>query len=247
MGDIPQLGTDNVAATNNDVSSSRREPHPEHELTKVDGAKRFAAGKSQEGLQSAEMVVDTAGVIPRAVDDIFRIVRQGGVRERAATTPLPWTPGRHSFHEPPDEPQPPPAEAPPSPSSARGGGSVSAPNACTPDTGNSTRSSGSSSSEESSLTQTPSAAHWPLSEPIVYVPPFQIPRGGSVSPARQRVRHDESKNRDHVGMEGGGGSDEKLRACQEKRGETITTSKYSVLFSYMQVRLEENQAKERRN
>lgn len=245
MGDMPQLETDKVAATTNSSGlppSSKR--YPENlgkcETVETNGAKISTAGNnSTEGKSGTEVAGDrAAGVIPRAVDDIFRIVREGGLLEEAATTPLPSAPGRYSFRGPPQDPQPPPAEtAVPSPSTARGSGFASAPNTSSPGTSESTRSRGSSSSEDSLSTHVPSAAHWPLAEPTIYVPRAQIPRDGSFSSARQQVQpYDDSKNHDAGGMEESCASNEKLKAGRREHGETIATCKYAVQCSYMQVR-----------
>lgn len=240
MGDIPQLGTDKLAA--NDGLSSSSNTHPQntgnHEGVEADETERFPEGNgSSKGRLGIKVGGISAGVIPRAVDDIFRIVNQGGVRGETTTTPPPSSSGRYSFREPPEEPQPPPAEEAPSPRTVCVTGFVPTPNKSAPGTSHSSRSSGSTSSEDSSLTQVPSAAHWPLSEPIVYVPRAQIPRDVPFSPARRRVQpSDDSKKRDApVETEESDGNDEKLNVCQERRGETTTTCKYSVQCSYLQV------------
>eukprot|EP00903_Cladosiphon_okamuranus_P014600 g13539.t1 len=123
---------------------------------------------------------------------------------------------------------------------ACGGSCTSVPDTSTPGTSHSTRSSGSGSSEDCSedcsSTQVPSAAHWPLSEPIVYVPRAQNPREGSFSSATKPVQPlDDPGNGDAVGTEEGGGSDEKLAAYQEEHRGTVETCKYSVQCSYLQM------------
>lgn len=252
MGNTSQLEAEEVATeANNGGLPSSSEPHPENsgkmETIEGDGVKRFTAGKNskedQLGAGVAEDTAgDTAGVIPRAVDDIFRIVRQGGVREETVATPRPSASARYSFREPRENPQTlaPPPETEPSPSTACGSVCASAPDTSTAGTSHSTRSNASSSSEDCSEdcspTQVPSAAHWPLGEPIVYVPRAQFPRRESLSPATQRVQPPDSEKGDTVGTEEGGGSDEKQASCQEEHGETVAICKYSVQCSYLQVR-----------
>lgn len=247
LGDLLQLGTDTTAATTNAglLSSSRK--HPENmgkcEALEADGADRLTAGNSsKEDKLGIEGARGEAGIIPRAVDDIFRIARQGGVQEEeeeAATTPTPSAFGRYSFREPPENPQSLPAATVPSLSTACDSDCASAPNTSVPGTRHSTGSSRSSSSEDSFLAQVPSAAHWPLKEPVVYIPRAHIPKEGCLSAATQRIQPcDDPKKDDTFGAEEGGGSDENRRACrQEEHGEANTTCRYSVQCSYMQVRL----------
>lgn len=206
MGDMPKLWMEKSTATTNN-----------------DGIERLATDTNS--------MLGTAGVIPRAVYDIFRIVRQGGVREELSTSPLPSASGPYSFRESPEGPPPPSAETVPPPSTARGSSCASTPNTPTPGTSHSFRSSGTSSSEDSSIRQVPSAAHWPLSEPFVYIPRAQGDDTVS-TPAGQRVRRaDDSKTCDAV-------TTEKPRACRQngEQGGTTMTCKYSVQCSYVQVR-----------
>lgn len=236
MGDMPQLGTELGLY------------HPERagkcETVAANGAERPTTRNNSD---ESELGVDVAegsatGIIPRAVDDIFRIVRQGGVGEEEPPTPTRSSVSscsQYSFGEPPEAPQQPRAETVRSPGTACRSRCASAQDMRTPGTSHSTSSSGSTSSQDSAATQIPSAAHWPLGEQIVYVPRPKAQGGGPYSPMKQRVQPCD----DTVNAEEGGGSIEKPRACEKKHGETISARRHCVQCSYVQVRFYEQSSK----
>lgn len=237
MGSTAQLGTEKASAGSNETSHSQQ--LGKCEAVEADEESRFAAVGTNSNEQGDLGTQDAAGVIPRAVDDIFRIVRQGRVRRTPTTAPQPEASDRCSVREPTEGPQPPQAGTAPSPNPALASGGPLARDSSSPGTSHSCRSGGSSSSEASSSAEVPSAAHWPLSEPFVYVPRGQMPRTGLLSPTRrQPVQPCRGLEKcDAVGTEESSGSDEKLKACREGHGgETGTTCKYSVQCSYLQVR-----------
>ncbi|CAM9532358.1 unnamed protein product, partial [Ectocarpus sp. 12 AP-2014] len=203
---------------------------------------------------------ERAGVIPRAVRDIFMLVRQGGAEEVGSPTPgggqqgpLHRAPGIYGSGKTKPNLRAGTA-SPPSPcgstseqqtrsaNSSGSGSSTSDPNTFAGGTSHSASSSRSSCSDGLPLPQVPSAAHWPLDEPTVYIPRTRSSKESNSSPSlypgKRVIPPDSSELPDaaagregeHGGVEGP--SNSAREACMT--GAITATSRCDVECSYMQ-------------
>lgn len=251
VGDILQQGTgqaESVSATTTNStgtsSGGNGSPYkPENGGTaKVTGEETTTnAGRHspQDTRGTAVLAGERAGIIPRAVEEIFRSVRQGGIGEG---TPSLFTCGRRSPCSASSrggsrglQNDSPAAAA--APASAGGGdGPASASRNSTASSCQSSCSSRSSSSDDLPFAQVPSAAHWPLGEPTVYVPRSGSPKDPTLNLARHVLPPHDQKTCAAVGREEGDGDKDILKTCQDACAvESTTRSKCSVECSYMQV------------
>lgn len=236
--------------------------------TEEDGAAEKAAFEgrnSAEGNNSNTAEVprgERAGVIPRAVRDIFRLARQGGAEEVGSPTPgggqqgsLYRAPGIYGSAKAktnlradttsPSSPCGSTSERQTRSASTGGSGrSTCEPVTFAAGTSHSASSSRSSCSDGLPLPQVPSAAHWPLDEPTVYIPRTRSSKENSLSPVcpgKRVIPRDGSespdsaagKEEEHGGVEGL--SNSAREACMT--GETAPTSRCDVDCSYMQARV----------
>lgn len=184
---------------------------------------------------------ERAGVIPRAVEEMFRFLRQAGVGKGIPATSagrrrsLYPTSSRDDSRELRNDS---PASAAVATLPSVGGGDSPAfiPSTSTASECQSSRSSRSSSSDDLPFAHVPSAAHWPLGEPTVYV------RSGSpkdptsylasqISPPR-----DSEKSNDIGTEEDGADKGSSTNSQDVHVVESTARIKYTVECSYMQVR-----------
>ncbi|CAB1118472.1 unnamed protein product [Ectocarpus sp. CCAP 1310/34] len=233
--------------------------------TKGHGAAKKAALEGRKSAESNNSNTgevprgERAGVIPRAVRDIFRLVRQGGAEE--VGSPAPGGGQQGSLHRTPGIYGP--GKAKPNlrgtafPSSQRGsrseqqtrsasssgrGSSASDPNTYAGGTSHSASSSRSSCSDGLPPPQVPSAAHWPLDEPAVYIPRTRSSKENNSSPlvypGKRVIPPDSSESPDaaagregeHGGVEGP--SNSAREACMTVA--TTAATRCDVECSYMQ-------------
>ncbi|CAM9309226.1 unnamed protein product, partial [Ectocarpus sp. 8 AP-2014] len=267
IGDMPKQGTYDAGPASLTANGSTLGGSASPELrTKEHGAAKKA---SLEGRNSAESINsntgevpkgERAGVIPRAVRDIFRLVRQGGAEEVGSPTPgggqqgsLHRAPGIYGSGKAKPNLRAGTASASSpcgstseqqtrSASSSGSGSSTSDPNTFPGGTSHSASSSRSSCSDGLPLPQVPSAAHWPLDEPTVYIPRTRSSKednsSPSVYPEKRVIPPDSSESPDAAAgrEEEHGGVEEPLKSARETcmAGETAATSKCDVECSYMQ-------------
>ncbi|CAM9456476.1 unnamed protein product, partial [Ectocarpus fasciculatus] len=266
VGDMPKQGTygagpASTTANNSTLGGSaspgrRTEDHGAAAQAAMEGRNSVVGNNSSTGEAPRG---ERAGVIPRAVEDIFRLVRQGGAEE--VGSPLPGGGQQGSPHRAPriygsgqaknslraDTTSPSRPRGSASEQQARSsgtsgsGGSTSDPNTFAASASHSASSSRSSCSEGLPLAQVPSAAHWPLDEPTVYIPRDRSPNENRFSPehARKRVIPPNNsefpdaaagREEEHGGVEGT--SNSAREACMT--GETTAISRCDVECSYMQ-------------
>lgn len=270
VGDMPKQGTYDAgpasATANGNTLGGLAYPGTR---TKEHGAAKKAALEGRNSAESNKSNTgevprgESAGVIPRAVRDIFRLVRQGGAEEVGSPTPggeqqgsLHRAPGiygsgkakpnlRAGIASPSSPCGPTSDQQTRSASSSGSGSSTSDPNTFPGGTSHSASSSRSSCSDGLPLPQVPSAAHWPLDEPTVYIPRTRSSKENnsspSVYPVKRVIPPDSSESPDaaagreeeHGGVEGL--SNSAREACMT--GATTVTSRCDVECSYMQVRL----------
>ncbi|CAN0156592.1 unnamed protein product [Ectocarpus sp. 6 AP-2014] len=266
VGDVPKqetygAGPASLTANGNTLGGlsspgTRTNEHGEAKKAALEGRNSAESNNSNTGEVPRG---ERAGVIPRAVRDIFRLVRQGGAE--GVGSPTPGGGQQDSLHRAPGIYGPGKAKpnlrgttSPSSPcgstseqqtrstSSSGGGSSTSDPNTSAGGTSHSASSSRSSCSDGLPLPQVPSAAHWPLDEPTVYIPRTRSSKENnsspSVYPGERVIPPDSSESPDaaagregeHGGVEGP--SNSAREACMT--GATTATSRCDVECSYMQ-------------
>lgn len=242
VGDIPQEGTDRIGlesvSTPNSGSPSTKEETSGNsrrceaaEAAAKEG--RTPVCTKEDGKLTKRGVGERAGIVPRAVEDIFRLVRQGGVWEGKSGAPL------HAA-TPQNDRRDPQSTTPTAATAATAADAASSTRiGC-----RSATSSRSSSSDGSSSGQVPSAAHWPLAESTLYVPRAQIPNREQLPsgvPPAFPSRDPEKSNT--TGNEEVGGDEEKMKTLQEDSAVRATsTCECAVQCSYMQVRARRSEA-----
>ncbi len=239
VGDLSQEGTESTglepSLTSNDGPLSTKEKSTgnsgRYEVAEVSAQEgRSPVGSKEHEKLTRAGVGGRAGIVPRAVEDIFRLVKQGGVLEGKAETPLHPASPTCGFRDPLDTTPTAAPAADAAPSTRSGCLSAS--------------SSLSSSSDGSSSGQVPSAAHWPLAESTVYVPRAQIPKSAQVPSGATPAVPSRDPENSNVAKKGEvGGDEEKIKTLLEGsmvRGNTTCTC--SVQCSYMQVRVRQVRA-----
>lgn len=252
VGDMPQQGTgqaESISATTTKstdmLSGGNDSPDGSEKEGTADSAtseeKTHATSHSNpQDKHGTVLAGERAGVIPRAVEEMFRFVRQGGVGEGTPATSagsrrrsLSLPSSRDGSREPQNDSQ---AVAPPA-TAGRSDDPASAPSISTASSRQSSCSSRSSSSDDLPFEQVQSAAHWPLGEPTVYVPRSESPEDPTSCLVRKSPLPHDSETFKAVGIEEDGGNKENLDTCQDVCAvECIARNKFSVECSYMQVR-----------